>query len=250
MLKIRDLHVAYGNIQALRGIDLDVNDGEIVAILGPNGAGKSTLIKTIIGVLPCRRGSIAFQGGAIDATTTVRRIRLGLGTIPEGRQLFPDMSVRENLILGAYAQLGLLIPAALDEALERVFGIFPRLRERANQLAGSLSGGEAQMVAVGRALMSRPKLLLCDEPSLGLAPLLVRDVLATLSRLRDAGITVLLADQNARSRPAHGRSCLCARHRPRGRVWAERRLGQRSTAVGGLSRQRHRREALRERRGV
>ncbi len=199
MLKIRDLHVAYGNIQALRGIDLDVNDGEIVAILGPNGAGKSTLIKTIIGVLPCRRGSIAFQGGAIDATTTVRRIRLGLGTIPEGRQLFPGMSVRENLILGAYAQLGLLIPAALDEALERVFGIFPRLRERANQLAGSLSGGEAQMVAVGRALMSRPKLLLCDEPSLGLAPLLVRDVLATLSRLRDAGITVLLADQNARS---------------------------------------------------
>ncbi len=199
MLKIRDLHVAYGNIQALRGIDLDVNEGEIVAILGPNGAGKSTLIKTIIGVLSCRRGSIAFQGGAIDATTTVRRIRLGLGTIPEGRQLFPEMSVRENLILGAYARLGMLIPAALDEALERVFGIFPRLRERANQLAGSLSGGEAQMVAVGRALMSRPKLLLCDEPSLGLAPLLVRDVLATLSRLRDAGITVLLADQNARS---------------------------------------------------
>jgi branched-chain amino acid transport system ATP-binding protein len=199
MLAVRDLYVSYGNIDALRGVDLDVDEGEIVAILGPNGAGKSTLIKTIIGVLSSRRGSIAFQGGAIDATTTVRRIRLGLGTIPEGRQLFPDMSVRENLILGAYAQLGLLIPATLDEALERVFGIFPRLRERANQLAGSLSGGEAQMVAVGRALMSRPKLLLCDEPSLGLAPLLVREVLATISRLRDSGITVLLADQNARS---------------------------------------------------
>jgi branched-chain amino acid transport system ATP-binding protein len=199
MLEIRDLHVSYGNIHALRGIDLDVNEGEIVAILGPNGAGKSTLIKTIIGVLSSRRGSLAFQGGAIGTTPTVRRIRLGLGTIPEGRQLFPDMSVRENLILGAYAQLGWLIPAALDEALERVFGVFPRLRERANQLAGSLSGGEAQMVAVGRGLMSRPKLLLCDEPSLGLAPLLVREVLTTLSRLRDTGITVLLADQNARS---------------------------------------------------
>ncbi len=199
MLKIRDLHVAYGNIKALRGIDLDVDAGEIIAILGPNGAGKSTLIKAIIGVLGAESGTIEFEGRAIDAIPTARRIRLGLGTIPEGRQLFPDMSVRENLILGAYAQLGVLIPASLDESLERVFGVFPRLRERVNQLAGSLSGGEAQMVAIGRALMSRPKLLLCDEPSLGLAPILVRDVLATISRLRDAGITVLVADQNARS---------------------------------------------------
>ncbi len=197
MLRVRDLHVSYGDIHALKGVDLDVNDGEIIAILGPNGAGKSTLIKAIIGVLPKRSGSIAFQGRAIDATPTAQRIRLGLGTIPEGRQLFPDMSVRENLILGAYARLGFLIPASLDEALEQVFGIFPRLRERENQLAGSLSGGEAQMVAVGRALMSRPRLLLCDEPSLGLAPLLVREVLATISRLLEAGITVLLADQNA-----------------------------------------------------
>lgn len=199
MLRIRDLHVSYGNIHALRGVDLDVNEGEIIAILGPNGAGKSTLIKTIIGVLPAREGTIDFEDRAIDGRPTAQRIRLGLGTIPEGRQLFPDMSVRENLILGAYAQLGFLIPNALEEALERVFGIFPRLREREQQLAGSLSGGEAQMVAVGRALMSRPRLLLCDEPSLGLAPLLVREVLATISRLRDAGITVLLADQNALS---------------------------------------------------
>jgi branched-chain amino acid transport system ATP-binding protein len=197
MLQIRDLHVSYGNIHALRGVDLDINAGEIIAILGPNGAGKSTLIKTIIGVLSKRRGTIHFEGRAIDKIPTAQRIRLGLGTIPEGRQLFPDLSVRENLILGAYAQLGFLIPASLDDALEQVFHLFPRLREREKQLAGSLSGGEAQMVAVGRALMSRPRLLLCDEPSLGLAPLLVREVLATISRLRAAGITVLLADQNA-----------------------------------------------------
>ncbi len=199
MLKISDLHVAYGNVRALRGIDLEVNAGEIVAILGPNGAGKSTLIKTIIGVLSSQRGAIEFEGRAIDALPTAQRIRLGIGTIPEGRQLFPDMSVRENLILGAYAQLGLLVPASLDESLDRVFSVFPRLRERARQLAGNLSGGEAQMVAVGRALMSRPKLLLGDEPSLGLAPILVRELLVTISRLRDAGITVLLADQNALS---------------------------------------------------
>jgi branched-chain amino acid transport system ATP-binding protein len=199
MLKISDLHLAYGNIRALRGIDLEVNAGEIVAILGPNGAGKSTLIKTITGVLSSRPGAIEFEGRAIDALPTAQRIRLGIGTIPEGRQLFSDMSVRENLILGAYAQLGLLVSASLDQSLERVFSIFPRLRDRTGQLAGSLSGGEAQMVAVGRALMSRPKLLLCDEPSLGLAPILVREVLATISRLRDAGITVLLADQNALS---------------------------------------------------
>ena len=199
MLKINDLHVAYGNIRALRGVDLAVNTGEIVAILGPNGAGKSTLIKAIIGVLAGQRGAIEFEGRAIDALPTAQRIRLGIGTIPEGRQLFPDMSVRENLILGAYAQLGLLVPASIDQTLERVFSVFPRLRERSRQLAGSLSGGEAQMVAVGRALMSRPKLLLCDEPSLGLAPILAREVLVTMSRLRDAGITVLLADQNALS---------------------------------------------------
>jgi branched-chain amino acid transport system ATP-binding protein len=199
MLRIHDLHATYGNIHALRGVDLEVNAGEVVAILGPNGAGKSTLIKTIMGVLSNVRGAVEFEDRAIDALPTAQRIRLGIGTIPEGRQLFSDMTVRENLILGAYAHLGLLVPTSLDETLERVFSVFPRLRERTRQLAGSLSGGEAQMVAVGRALMSRPKLLLCDEPSLGLAPILVREVLAAISRLRDAGITVLLADQNALS---------------------------------------------------
>jgi len=144
-------------------------------------------------------GAITFAERRVDHLATAQRIRLGMGIIPEGRQLFFDMTVRENLILGAYAQLGLRIGPQLDGALDQIFTLFPRLHERQDQLAGSLSGGEAQMVAVGRALMSRPKLLLCDEPSLGLAPLLVRELLATLARLRDKGITILLADQNAQA---------------------------------------------------
>jgi branched-chain amino acid transport system ATP-binding protein len=199
MLKIQDLEAGYGHIVALKGVDVTVGTGEFVAILGPNGAGKSTLMKAIIGVLRQHAGAITFADQRIDDLATAQRIRLGIGIIPEGRQLFFDMSVRENLILGAYARLGVRIPADIEPALEQIFVVFPRLRERQDQLAGSLSGGEAQMVAVGRALMARPKLLLCDEPSLGLAPLLVRELLATLARLRDAGITILLADQNAQA---------------------------------------------------
>jgi branched-chain amino acid transport system ATP-binding protein len=171
--------------------------GEFVAILGPNGAGKSTLMKTIMGVLRQSGGTVGFEGNAIDRLDTARRIRLGIGIIPEGRQLFFDMTVRENLVLGAYARLGLRLPSDLDAALVHVFSLFPRLAERQHQRAGSLSGGEAQMVAIGRALMSRPRLLLCDEPSLGLAPLLVREMFSSLARLRNGGITILMADQNA-----------------------------------------------------
>ena len=189
MLTVQQLDVAYGQIQVLHGIDMSVREGEFVAVLGPNGAGKSTLMKAVIGVQRQRAGNILFRDRSVDELPTAQRIRLGMGIIPEGRQLFLPMSVRENLLLGAYAQGG----AGLNE----VFALFPRLRERQHQEAASLSGGEAQMVAVARALMSRPRLLLCDEPSLGLAPLLVRELLATLSRLRDSGITILLADQNA-----------------------------------------------------
>jgi branched-chain amino acid transport system ATP-binding protein len=199
MLTVQNLEAGYGHIAALKGIDVTVGAGEFVAILGPNGAGKSTLMKAIIGVLRQQAGAILFEGQRIDDLATAQRIRLGMGIIPEGRLLFFDMTVRENLILGAYAQLGVRIGPEIDAALEQVFALFPRLAERPAQLAGSLSGGEAQMVAVGRALMSRPKLLLCDEPSLGLAPLLVRELLATLARLRDRGITILLADQNAQA---------------------------------------------------
>jgi branched-chain amino acid transport system ATP-binding protein len=198
MLAVAGLHVSYGHILAVKGIDLEVAKGEFVAILGPNGAGKSTLIKAITGVQPARAGSITLNDQPLDRINPAGRIRLGLGIIPEGRQLFPDMTVRENLILGAYAQLGFRIPTHIEAELDRVFAIFPRLRERHRQAAGSLSGGEAQMLAIGRALMTKPQLLLCDEPSLGLAPKLVREVLDVFARLRaEQNLTILLADQNA-----------------------------------------------------
>ncbi len=198
MLEVAGLHVAYGSIEALKGVDLDVRAGEFVAILGPNGAGKSTLIKAVMGVHAPVSGTIRFRGLDLAGVTPAERIRLGIGIIPEGRQLFPDMTVRENLILGAYAQLGVRVPAGQSADLDRVFAMFPRLAERQRQLAGTFSGGEAQMLAIGRALMTRPRLLLADEPSLGLAPGLVRDVLATLGKLRrEHGVTVALADQNA-----------------------------------------------------
>jgi branched-chain amino acid transport system ATP-binding protein len=197
MLEVSALHVAYGKIEAVKGVDLAVGRGEFVAILGPNGAGKSTLMKTIAGVLAPSAGSVTLEGSDLAGVTTAGRIRLGIGIIPEGRQLFADMSVRENLVLGAYPQLGIRLSGVVDAAFAHVLALFPRLAERQRQLAGSLSGGEAQMLAIGRALMASPRLLLCDEPSLGLAPALVREVLATLGRLRDEGMTIVLADQNA-----------------------------------------------------
>ena len=197
MLEISALHAGYGKVAVLDAIDLEVNEGEFVAILGPNGAGKSTLLKTIAGVLSPERGTISLFGRCIDRLGPAERIRIGLGAIPEARQLFSDMSVRENLVLGAYARIGIRIPEALAADLDEVFALFPRLRERDKQIAGSLSGGEAQMLAIARALMGRPRLLLCDEPSLGLAPMLVREMLGALEKLRKQGITILMADQNA-----------------------------------------------------
>ena len=197
MLRISGLHAGYGKLVVLDAIDLEVGKGEFVAILGPNGAGKSTLLKTIAGVHHPISGSIVLLGTPIGKTGPADRIRMGLGTIPEGRQLFADMSVRENLILGAYARIGMTVPKSLDSDLEEVFALFPRLAQRQKQLAGSLSGGEAQMLAIARALMGKPQLLLCDEPSLGLAPMMVREMLEAIAKLRDKGITVLMADQNA-----------------------------------------------------
>lgn len=197
MLTVRDLHAYYGNIHALKGLDLIIRKGEFVAILGPNGAGKSTLLKTIIGVLDARAGAILFEGRDIAGLTPTKRIHLGLSIIPEGRQLFADMTVRENIILGAYARLGLTIPRGVDSLMAWILDMFPRLRERQHQLAGTLSGGEAQMLAIGRALMTKPRLLLCDELSIGLSPALVREVLQTLARLHQEGMSIMLADQNA-----------------------------------------------------
>ena len=193
MLTVRNLSVFYGDAQALDGVDLDVGTGEIVALVGANGAGKTSLIRTVAGILKPRGGSVVFDGREIGGLDSHRICDLGIGQVAEGRQVFPSMSVLENL------QVGGLLPRARGDAaasIERVFAMFPRLRERAGQLAGTLSGGEQQMLAIGRCLMGAPRLIMFDEPSLGLAPALVAEVLDTIRYLHDQGITILLVEQN------------------------------------------------------
>ena len=191
LLDIRDLCAAYGAIEALHGITIDVNEGEIVALLGANGAGKSTTLRTISGLLSPRAGTIGFAGRRIDGLHAHEIVRLGLTQVPEGRLVFSVMTVEENLRLGAYAE-----PRIPEDALDRVFTLFPRLQERRRQIAGTLSGGEQQMLAMARALMTRPRLLLLDEPSMGLAPVVVRALLRTIKTINEAGTTVLLVEQN------------------------------------------------------
>jgi branched-chain amino acid transport system ATP-binding protein len=193
MLRIEKLQVRYGAVEALKGISLEVGRGEIVSLIGGNGAGKSTLIRAIGGLVRVASGTIGFEGRDITGIRGHECVRLGLGQSPEGRLVFGDQSVRDNLALGAYARRDDGIAA--DVA--RCFAMFPRLAERQDQLAGTLSGGEQQMLAIARALMSRPKLLLLDEPSLGLAPLIVRDVFSVIRRLREEGMTILLVEQMA-----------------------------------------------------
>jgi branched-chain amino acid transport system ATP-binding protein len=198
LLSINGLEAGYGGITVLRDVDIDVEPGAFVAVLGANGAGKSTLVRTILGIARRFKGSIRFDGEDIGDLDTAARIRRGVGVIPEGRQLFGDMTVQENLALGQYVHRSFGRPPPMRE-MEWVLDLLPRLRERLRQSAAGLSGGEAQMLAIGRALMSRPRLLLCDEPSLGLAPLRVAEMFATLDRLRQDGTAVLLADQNAKA---------------------------------------------------
>jgi branched-chain amino acid transport system ATP-binding protein len=195
MLDIQDISLFYGPIQAVSGASLHVAEGEIVAIVGANGAGKSTLLKAIAGLVPPKSGSIRFNGQDITTLAAHRRVSAGIALCPEGRQVFPDQTVADNLELGAYALN--LSSADLSAAIEEQFDIFPRLRERRAQPAVTLSGGEQQMLAIGRALMSRPKLLLMDEPSLGLAPLIIKDIFAAIRRLRERGMTILLVEQMA-----------------------------------------------------
>jgi len=197
MLEIHDVVTAYGAIEALRGVSLRVEAGTITCLLGPNGAGKTTLLYTIVGVLRARRGSIVFDGRELVGLPPSRIVELGLTLVPENRLVFPQMTVRENLLAGAYLRLR-RERAAVDADLERMFERFPILRERARQLAGTLSGGEQQMLAVARALMARPRLLLMDEPSLGLAPLVVEEIFRNVGRLPGEGTTILLVEQNAR----------------------------------------------------
>jgi branched-chain amino acid transport system ATP-binding protein len=192
LLRVSGLVAGYGDVDVLRGLDLEVAQGEIVAVLGPNGAGKTTLNTVLSGLLRARNGEIAFDGRRIDGLTPPEIVALGLIHVPEGRRIFPDMSVRENLELGAYRRGR----AERAESLDTVFATFPRLRERERQAAGTLSGGEQQMLAIGRGMMSRPRLLILDEPSLGLSPLLVEEMFVLVERLHAEGLAILLVEQN------------------------------------------------------
>jgi len=192
MLFIENLHVAYGKVQALWGVTLEVLEGEIVALVGANGAGKTTLLRTASGVLRRHSGSITFRGKRLEEASSQEIVRSGLVHIPEGRKLFPEMTALENLLMGGYTAGKSDRPQRLD----RVFAVFPVLKERQTQLAGTLSGGEQQMVAIGRGLMAGPKLLMLDEPSLGLAPLLVEEVFQVITEINRSGVTVLLVEQN------------------------------------------------------
>ncbi len=193
MLRIDDLHVYYGEIHALKGVSLSVDKGEIVALLGPNGAGKTTTLKTISGLLTPRRGTVALEGRSLVGIPSHEIVHRGIAHAPEGRKIFNRLTVADNLELGAYIRSD----GAIREDMERVFAIFPRLRERRTQVAGTLSGGEQQMLAIGRALMARPRLLLLDEPSMGLAPVLVEQIFETIQEINRQGTPILLVEQNA-----------------------------------------------------
>ena len=195
MLTISNLHVYYGAIRALDGISLTVNEGEIVTMIGANGAGKSTTIRTVSGLVRAREGEVLFEGKPIHRLPPNEIVMLGIGQSPEGRRVFANMSVRENLELGAYTRYKRKAETLSD--MERAFSLFPRLKERETQLAGTLSGGEQQMLAIGRALMARPRLLLLDEPSLGLAPFLVQNIFQIIRDINQQGMTVMLVEQNA-----------------------------------------------------
>ena len=192
LLYIKDLKVSYGGIEAIKGISLNVEKGEIVTLIGANGAGKSTTLRAISGLVPIREGTITYDGQVISGQSPQKIVSEGIGMVPEGRRVFPNLTVLENLKVGAYLRKDDLTPD-----IEHVYQLFPRLKERSWQMAGTLSGGEQQMLAVGRAMMMRPKLLMMDEPSLGLAPLVIRDIFGIIRKLHEEGITILLVEQNA-----------------------------------------------------
>jgi len=197
LLRIQDLRAGYGRAEVLHGIDLQADTGGVVTVIGPNGAGKSTLLNALMGVLPSK-GRIEFRGQSIDGLSLEERVMLGIALVPEKRELFGTMPVEDNLVLGGFRQVR-MGNRHWRERIDEVYTIFPRLKERRAQLAGTLSGGERQMLAVGRALMSRPALLMLDEPSLGLAPLVVQEIFRTVTALRQTGVTILLVEQNARA---------------------------------------------------
>jgi branched-chain amino acid transport system ATP-binding protein len=192
LLEVSDIHVHYGKVAALRGVDLEVGEGEIVALIGANGAGKTTTLKTISGLRPLSSGRITFRGEDISKTPAHKRVKLGIGQAPEGRGIFPGMTVQENLLMGAYGRKG-----DLSGELAEVYALFPRLAERKTQFGGTMSGGEQQMLTIGRALMTKPSVLLLDEPSMGLAPMLIAQIFEIIEEINKRGTTVLLVEQNA-----------------------------------------------------
>jgi branched-chain amino acid transport system ATP-binding protein len=194
LLEVKDVHTFYGNIEALKGVSIEVEEGECVTLIGSNGAGKSTTLRSISGLTPPRQGSIRFDGREITETPPQEIVSLGVAHSPEGRHVFPRMTVFENLMLGAYLRRD---EDTIGEDVERVFSLFPRLKERERQKGGTMSGGEQQMLAIGRALMAKPKLLLLDEPSMGIAPILVERIYETIAEINKQGTTILLVEQNA-----------------------------------------------------
>jgi branched-chain amino acid transport system ATP-binding protein len=199
MLEVREISTYYGHIQALKGVSMAINQGEIVSLIGANGAGKSTLLNSISGIVPARAGEILLDGKAITNLSPEDIVALGVSQVPERRQVFSTLTVPDNLLLGAYLRLRRGERKAVQEDVDYIYTLFPVLKERENQLAGTLSGGEQQMLAIGRGLMARPKVLLLDEPSLGLAPLLVKEIFQVLHQLRAEGTTILVVEQNARA---------------------------------------------------
>ncbi|MBS7401926.1 MAG: ABC transporter ATP-binding protein [Oscillospiraceae bacterium] len=193
MLKVNDINVYYGSIHAIKGVSFEVEKGEIVTLIGANGAGKSTILNTVSGLLPAKSGTVSFMGKTINGIAAHKVVGMGLAQVPEGRRVFLNMTVQENLEMGAYTRKS----AEIDDSIADVYERFPRLKERRKQVAGTLSGGEQQMLAMGRALMSKPELLMLDEPSMGLAPILVEQIFDIIKELNKAGTTILLVEQNA-----------------------------------------------------
>ena len=195
MLEVKDLEVYYGMIQAIKGVSFEVNEGEVIALIGANGAGKTTILHTITGLLSPKKGSVVFEGKDITKVSAHKIVELGMAHVPEGRRVFAQLSVYQNLKMGAYTRKD---KTEIEESLEMVYRRFPRLEERKNQLAGTLSGGEQQMLAMGRALMSKPRIILMDEPSMGLSPILVNEIFDIIQSVSASGTTVLLVEQNAK----------------------------------------------------
>ena len=195
MLSVRDLQVNYGVIQAIQGISFEVNQGEVIALIGANGAGKTTILHTITGLIRAKEGTIEFEGSDITKTAGHKIVTMGMAHVPEGRRVFAELSVYENLLMGAYTRKD---SEEISQTIQRVYERFPRLQERKNQLSGTLSGGEQQMLAMGRALMSQPKIILMDEPSMGLSPIFVNEIFDIIREVSESGTTVLLVEQNAK----------------------------------------------------